>query len=332
MGDDDRNTWLDQRAAERLLDGEPLDAGPALPPADRDTAERLAALLDTAARAGRPAPGTELPGEQAALAAFRAARAAAAAGSARPVRNGRAVNGRAQNGRAVNGSRPGHETGGLARRAAEPVVRLAPGTAGAAAVRRTPRRLQRLRTAAAVTAAACVLGGVALAAGTVLRTAPAAPESSPGPATSPTATASPDPTGGADANEGAASAGGSRAEDRPEGRRDEPDPGGATGVQPGGGADGAGEPAGPPDGGAAPGASGHGEGKGAKGESVERLCEKFLAARDGEGKAGGKKSWNRLVREAGGEDAITDYCEKRGGPGGDQDKDDEDEDGEGDDD
>lgn len=316
MGDDDRNDWLDLRAAERLLDGEPLDAGPALPPADRDAAERLAALLDTAARAGRPVPGTELPGEQAALAAFRAARAAESAGAGGAARNGPPVNGRSPNDHARNGTRPRGESRVPPRQgAAEPVVRLAPGPSATAPVRPAPRRLRRLRTAAAVTAAGCVLGGVALAAGTALRGAPAAPETTPGPATSPTATAGPDRTGGDDADEGAASAGGSRTEDRPEGRRDARGTAGGTGAEPGGGADGAGEPDGRPGDGAAPGGSGHGDGPGAKATSVERLCKKFHAVHDGESKAGDKKSWNRLVRSAGGEDALADYCEKRGGAG-----------------
>ncbi|WP_326800057.1 hypothetical protein OG946_35630 [Streptomyces sp. NBC_01808] len=319
MGDDDRNTWLDQRAAERLIAGEQLDAGPALPPADRDTAERLAALLDTAARAARPALDTELPGEQAALAAFRAARAAGplepargeeAAGDRAP--GGRAANGRAVNGRAVNGSRPGCEVG-VPRRPvpAEQVVRLAPSAAGAAPARRTPRRLRRLRTAAAVTAAGCVLGGVALGAGAILRTPPDTPGPSTGPAVSPTATPDQDPTGGDYANEGAASAGGSRLDDRPEGRRDEPD----TGTAPGGGADGTAEPDGTQDEDAGQGGSGQGEEQGAPGNSVHRQCEMFLAERDGEGPVNDNKSWNRLVREAGGEKAVAGFCEKHFGDG-----------------
>ncbi|WBB61093.1 hypothetical protein O7599_00600 [Streptomyces sp. WMMC500] len=326
MGDDDRNTWLDQRAAERLLAGEQVDAG-ALTPADRHTAERLAALLDTAARAGRPALDTELPGEQAALAAFRAARAAPPAGSADTARNGHTVNGEPAHGPAATG-RPvnsrsvnGPAANGTARGArvparrvpAEPVVRLA----SPAPVHGTPRRLRRLRTAAAVVAACCVLGGVVLAAGAVLRTAPAAPGPSTGPAVSPTSTAEPEPTGDY-ANEGAASAGGSRLDDRPEGRRDEPD----TGTAPGGGADDAAEPDGTRDEDAGQGGSGgEGEEEGTKGKSVERLCEKFFAVRDGKEKVKDKKSWNRLVREAGGERAIAAYCEKHfgndsGGDGG----------------
>ncbi|AZM50403.1 hypothetical protein DMB38_35555 [Streptomyces sp. WAC 06738] len=314
MGDDDRNTWLDQRAAERLIAGEQLDAGPVLPPADRDTAERLAALLDTAARAARPALDTELPGEQAALAAFRAARAADAAGPAGSARgeeaaNGREVNGRAVNGRAANGSRPGCEARVPGRRVpVEPVVRLAPSSAGAAPVRRTPRRLRRLRTAAAVTAAGCVLGGVALGAGAILRTPPDAPGPSTGPAVSPTATPETDPTGGDHADEGAASAGGSRLDDRPEGRRDEPD----TRTAPGGAAAG---PDGTRDEDAGQGGSGQGEERGAPGNAVRRHCEKFLAERDGEGPVNDNRSWNRLVREAGGEEAVAGFCEKHFGDG-----------------
>ncbi|MEO3851088.1 hypothetical protein ABGB09_26290 [Streptomyces sp. B8F3] len=322
MGDDDRNIWLDQPAAERLFAGERLDAGSAVPPADRDTAARLAALLDTAARAGRPALDTELPGERAALAAFRAARAADAAGPAEPARDdetadgaapgGRALNGRAVNGRAANGARPGCEARVPGRRVpAEPVVRLAPSAAGAAPVRRTPRRLRRLRTAAAVTAAGCVLGGVALGAGAVLRTPPATPGPSVGPAVSPSATADPERTGDDSADEGVASAGGSRVDDRPEGRRDEPD----TGTAPGGGADGA-EPEGTQDEDAGQGGAGQGREQGAPGKSVERQCEAFLAERDGGANLNENKSWNRLVREAGGKKAVAGFCEKHFGDGG----------------
>lgn len=327
MGDDDRNTWLDECAAERLFAGEQVDAGATLPPADRETAERIAALLASAARVGRPALDAELPGEQAALAAFRAARAADAAKSADPAprdeaaggrsrrgpaANGLAVNGRGVNGRASDRVRPGREVRVRTWRAApEPVVRLSSAGAGASSPPRTPRR-RSLRTAAAVTAAGCVLGGVALAAGAVLRTPPATPEPSAGPANSQPATADPERTGDS-ADEGAASAGGSRVDDRPEGRRDAPD----TGTAPGGGADDAGAPEGTHDE-AGPGGPGPGAEQGA---AVDRLCEKLLAARDGEGNAGDHRSWNRLVREAGGEKAVVRYCEKRvgghgrGGPG-----------------
>ncbi|MEX0173242.1 hypothetical protein MRBLMG1_006006, partial [Streptomyces sp. LMG1-1-1.1] len=74
---DEGYQWLDQDAAEQLLRGEPVDA------ADdhaRGQAERLSAALGAArAQAAAPVAGTELPGEAAALAAFRAATAARAA-------------------------------------------------------------------------------------------------------------------------------------------------------------------------------------------------------------------------------------------------------------
>ncbi|MEV7278458.1 hypothetical protein [Streptomyces sp. NPDC093111] len=76
---DERYQWLDQEAAERLLRGEPVD------PAD-DAARAHARLLARALESARtplavPGPDGELPGEAAALAAFRkdtAERAAAA--------------------------------------------------------------------------------------------------------------------------------------------------------------------------------------------------------------------------------------------------------------
>ncbi|MDV9173534.1 hypothetical protein R6V09_25965, partial [Streptomyces sp. W16] len=62
--------WLDRETAELLLRGESLEA---VDPAARDQAERLARTLG--ALSVEPTSGkTELPGEEAALAAFRAAR------------------------------------------------------------------------------------------------------------------------------------------------------------------------------------------------------------------------------------------------------------------
>lgn len=64
--------WLDAETAERLLRGESLDN--AVDAAARDEAERLAQALG-ALSAAPPADSAELPGEAAALAAFRTARA-----------------------------------------------------------------------------------------------------------------------------------------------------------------------------------------------------------------------------------------------------------------
>ncbi|MFG2271992.1 hypothetical protein ACGFNY_19810 [Streptomyces chartreusis] len=67
---DEQYRWLDRETAERLLRGESLEAVDA---ADRDQAERLAKTLE-ALTAEPPLTSAELPGEGAALAAFRAAR------------------------------------------------------------------------------------------------------------------------------------------------------------------------------------------------------------------------------------------------------------------
>jgi hypothetical protein len=68
---DEQHRWLDRETAERLLSGESLEA---VDMAARDRAERLAKTLD--ALTAEPSPtSAELPGEAAALAAFREARA-----------------------------------------------------------------------------------------------------------------------------------------------------------------------------------------------------------------------------------------------------------------
>ncbi|MFE2673288.1 hypothetical protein ACFXEZ_05110, partial [Streptomyces hygroscopicus] len=86
MAEDHRYSWLDDSAAERLLRGEPVEGQPGAP-GGRDgqsyaEAERLAAVLSAVAGAARPAApsgASPLPGEDAAVAAFRAARAEAQA-------------------------------------------------------------------------------------------------------------------------------------------------------------------------------------------------------------------------------------------------------------
>ncbi len=67
---DEQRRWLDRGTAERLLNGEPPEAAD---PTTRDQAERLAGTLRALSAAPSSADG-ELPGEAAALAAFRKCR------------------------------------------------------------------------------------------------------------------------------------------------------------------------------------------------------------------------------------------------------------------
>ncbi|WP_251094640.1 hypothetical protein [Streptomyces sp. Caat 7-52] len=134
---DEQYKWLNRETAERLLRGEPLEAVDA---STRDQAERLSQALGALSAEAAPASG-ELPGEQAALAAFRKAREAAeaertAAAPARP-------------------SAPGTDAA---------LVRIgAPVRTGIPAGRR--RRARPVRLALAAALAVGTLGGVAMAAG-----------------------------------------------------------------------------------------------------------------------------------------------------------------------
>ncbi|MGV9311494.1 hypothetical protein ACWDR0_04790 [Streptomyces sp. NPDC003691] len=77
---DDRNEWLDQVTAERLMRGEPVSGLGELGGPARAEAARLAGALRAVAAPEAGADRGELPGEAAAVAAFRAAAASAAAG------------------------------------------------------------------------------------------------------------------------------------------------------------------------------------------------------------------------------------------------------------
>ncbi|MFD0337456.1 hypothetical protein ACFVH0_02010 [Streptomyces sp. NPDC127117] len=140
---DERYEWLDKDAAERLLRGEPVD-----PVGGRSCtdAERLVAALDAAARAGRPATA-ELPGEAAALTAFRTATRSARANA----------EGRSAGGEVLDPVRIGAAAGGSGPRA---IVSAVSG-------RTRPARWSRpVRFGLVASLAGCALGGVAVAAGT----------------------------------------------------------------------------------------------------------------------------------------------------------------------
>lgn len=156
---DEQHEWLDADAAEMLLRGESVES---VDDHARTGARRLEAAL-LALRSSGPTDG-ELPGEAAALAAFRELsggreRAAGAAGPA-----------------------------ALAGREAPHTVRIG---AAQAAPRRRPRWTRPARYGLAVSLAGCALGGVAVAGGTGMLPTPFGGHGSPVPATSVSAAATP---------------------------------------------------------------------------------------------------------------------------------------------
>ncbi|MFF1694245.1 hypothetical protein ACFVXC_11545 [Streptomyces sp. NPDC058257] len=160
MADEDYR-WLDRDAAERLLSGEPIDG---TDPHRREQAARLAEALAALAaddRAGSVVPAdisSELPGEAAALAAFRAARDPEARAASTRVGAGETVH--------------------IGRRVEPP--RPAPWA-------------RPLRYGLAAVLAGCMIGGVAVAAGTGVLPSPFGHHDAPGPAASASSVASPEP-------------------------------------------------------------------------------------------------------------------------------------------
>ncbi|MCX3059338.1 hypothetical protein [Streptomyces beihaiensis] len=166
---DEHYKWLNREAAERLLRGEPLKA------VENDDnaaqARQLAAALDALAAqrfaapdtsdasvtkpsaAGTERAGAELPGEEAALKAFRDARAVSAVdGAVRGAGGGRGARG-------VRASGAGARPGG-------------------------PRWTRPIRYGLAAAVAACMVGGVAVAAGVGFLPSPFGGGDGPTPATS----------------------------------------------------------------------------------------------------------------------------------------------------
>ncbi|QES49782.1 hypothetical protein DEJ50_20140 [Streptomyces venezuelae] len=170
---DDRNNWLDEAAAEKLLRGEPV--GPVADHPDRDEAARLRQALEDLAP--RPlAPGAELPGEAAALAAFRAATHAVGTAA---------------------GTTPEAEAESVLGSAVEPEPLVALGMPGE--VRPARNRTFRLGLAAAV--ASVAIGGIAAVAGGALLDR--ALHTSAGPAPAVSLTTGPTPLQTPDAADGA---------------------------------------------------------------------------------------------------------------------------------
>ncbi|MFC8140553.1 hypothetical protein ACFUKV_02090 [Streptomyces paradoxus] len=144
---DEQYRWLDRETAERLLSGEPPEA---VDGAGRDQAEQLARTLG-ALSAKPPLTSDELPGEAAAVAAFRKARAERAdATAARSATGGQDAAGITDAGLVRIGT-PGGSGGGTAR---------------------SPRWARPARFALAAVLAVGMAGGVALATGTGALRAP----------------------------------------------------------------------------------------------------------------------------------------------------------------
>lgn len=210
---DEQDRWLDRGAAERLLRGEPLEAvetAGAAGAGDREAAGRLAEAL-ASLRPREPRSDAELPGEQAALAAFRAARTAA----------GGAVSG-AAGGARTDGSSSTGGVGLVDREESGPAPRRA-------------RWGRPLRLGVAAGLAAGMLGGAAVAVGTGAlptpfrdgRPAPAASVTAAEAPRRPLASPSPEdaeevPDGGSAPGPGSGSAGGRSGEATPD------DPPGST--------------------------------------------------------------------------------------------------------
>ncbi|MEU5956991.1 hypothetical protein [Streptomyces sp. NPDC047525] len=169
MADEDYR-WLDREAAERLLSGEPIDGTDgtdgidSTDPQAREQAAQLAKALAALAaddRAGSVVPAdisSELPGEAAALAAFREARGPHARTASTRVGAGETVH--------------------IGRSAGPP---------------RPARWARPLRYGLAAVLAGCMIGGVAVAAGTGVLPSPFGQRDKPGPAASASSVASPEP-------------------------------------------------------------------------------------------------------------------------------------------
>ncbi|MFI5630988.1 hypothetical protein ACIA8E_16755 [Streptomyces sp. NPDC051664] len=194
---DEQYEWLDKDAAERLLRGEPVD------PVDghaRTEAARLMAAL-AAARGARPADG-ELPGEAAALAAFRAVPRASrtrarsetqAAGTAQATGHATQSSEPEQTGQPGRGVHPGlPETLGAIRIRPASSAQSSSSFFASSGGGMRPRRWRRpLHFGLAASLAGFALGGVAVAAGTGVLPGPFGGHADPLPASSVSAPASP---------------------------------------------------------------------------------------------------------------------------------------------
>ncbi|MGW6155288.1 hypothetical protein ACWFRM_19425 [Streptomyces sp. NPDC055144] len=188
---DEHNKWLDRDAAERLLRGEPLEAVDA---ATRARAARLAETLD--ALAVTRVDGGELPGEAAALAAFRKARESVAEESGAAALKARHARPRGALAPVSSLHGPvGHENDANANTNVA-IDGCAGSDVGSVRLVRPDARPVRwgrpVRFGMAAALAGCMIGGVAVAAGTGVLPSPFGGRGEPGPAASVSAAASPE--------------------------------------------------------------------------------------------------------------------------------------------
>ncbi|MFB6675641.1 hypothetical protein ACFCWG_25085 [Streptomyces sp. NPDC056390] len=186
---DEHNKWLDRDAAERLLRGEPLEAVDA---ATRARAARLAETLD--ALAVTRVDGGELPGEAAAVAAFRKARESGAEepGTATPKARHARPRGALAPVSSLHGP-VGHENDANTNAAIDGYAGSDVGSVRLARPGARPVRWGRpVRFGMAAALAGCMIGGVAVAAGTGVLPSPFGGRGEPGPAASVSAAASPE--------------------------------------------------------------------------------------------------------------------------------------------
>ncbi|MFF1281859.1 hypothetical protein ACFVY4_14015 [Streptomyces sp. NPDC058299] len=273
---DEQYRWLNRATAERLLRGESPEAVDACA---RDQAERLSQALGAlSGLSAEAAPGTgELPGEQAALAAFRKAREAAAADrtTAAPASGG------------ARASVPCADAG---------LVRIGAGSRTGIPSRR-PRWARPVRLAVAAAVAAGTLGGVAVAAGSGVLPTPFG-DGKPGPAASVSADetseeslapaapqTTPDYATGPGTSPGTGTPGGSPGDRRADASGGSSGPAGGTGPS------------------AAPGSAAPSATSGTGWDGAAAACR---ALRDGRGLDAGRK--RVLVNLAGGSARVTKYC------------------------
>ncbi|MFD7501670.1 hypothetical protein [Streptomyces sp. NPDC059850] len=291
MADDHRYSWLDDKAAERLLRGEPVEGQHGTPDGRSDRphaeAERLAAVLGAVAEEARRPDGaaegaSPLPGEDTAVAAFRAAHARPTPPTVVPL--------------------------SIEAQVGDKSTRIARPAGG-----RWTRRPLRAGMVAAV--AGCALSGFAVAAAAgVLPFGQSGGTPGPGSSVSDTgpgdsvrpeisqeggASTAPDDTGGtSEGPQGRGVPGGGEGHGKDKhGKHDGRDKPGKRGK---------GEKGAP---GAWKSGTGIGDGKNnGTGQRALGACRRYLAAEAGTGPDVGRKAMNKLKRAAGGRSAIHDYC------------------------